>query len=456
MKNTTYLLQQFFDLELIKFGNFTLKSGVKSPFYVDLRAISSKPMLLKNIANALLEKTNTANYNLICGVPYAALPLATIMSVASNIPLIIKRKQSKGYGTNKLIEGIYSKGDTVLVVEDVVTSGKSLLETIPQLEAEGLLVKDIVIVVDRQQGGRQLLEKAGYRVHVLFSIEEVVKAFYEENRIDASTKKTVLDYVSTYNKILPVQKRKTFVAKLKLVKHPISIQLLHIALEKKSNLICAADVDNSKDLLALADQIGQHIVALKMHLDILTDFDDNTKEKLQFLAKKHNFLLFEDRKYADIGNTASLQFSKGNHQISNWVSMVTAHVIAGEGSVVALKNTAPNVGIIPIVQMSSKGSLTDTNYANKAMQIVNNHKDAIIGIVAQDQVISDDLLKFTPGINFNAAQDDKGQSYNNPKIALHDYKTDFIIVGRGIYQADSPKQAAKKYQITAWEIVSNN
>jgi uridine monophosphate synthetase len=96
------------------------------------------------------------NFDLICGVPYAALPMATAMSLESYIPLIIKRKEAKSYGTKKLIEGIYQKGQNCLLVEDVITSGKSLLETIPEIEQEDLKVSDIVVVLDREQGGKQL------------------------------------------------------------------------------------------------------------------------------------------------------------------------------------------------------------------------------------------------------------------------------------------------------------
>jgi uridine monophosphate synthetase len=123
------------------------------------------------------------NFDLICGVPYAALPMATAMSLESYIPLIIKRKEAKSYGTKKLIEGIYQKGQNCLLVEDVITSGKSLLETIPEIEQEDLKVSDIVVVLDREQGGKQLLESKGYRVHTLFNISEVCDILQETGEL---------------------------------------------------------------------------------------------------------------------------------------------------------------------------------------------------------------------------------------------------------------------------------
>jgi len=450
MSTRNSILAKIFELEIIKFGDFTLKSGIRSPFYVDLRTIASSPILLQELAQELLTLCPSKNYSLICGVPYAALPLATVMSIEENIPLIIKRKESKGYGTNKLIEGIFRKGQKALIVEDVVTSGKSLLETIPELEKEGLIVEDIVIVIDRQQGGKQLLEQAGYRVHVLFSIEDIIDAFQQKRLIDQTTKDNVLQFLAKNATTPPIPKRKSLAEKRDLVTHPMAQKLIDIALEKKTNLICSADVTTKEDLLSLTEKVAPYIAALKIHADIVVDFDDDLVRKLQTLAQAHNFLLFEDRKFADIGNTAVLQMTQGVHHISSWASMVTAHVTAGEGSIVALKNAAPNIAIIPIIQMSTKDTLTDNHYCKKAMQVVQKHQDAVIGVVAQSHPAPDEFLKFTPGINLEIKGDTKGQSYNSPEIAFEKYKTDFIIVGRGIYQADNPADAAARYRDVAW------
>lgn len=154
MKNKREFFLEIYPLEVIKFGRFTLKSGIESPFYVDLRPLASEPRILKNLSSHLLKLLKLENIDVICGVPYAALPMATAMSLESDIPLIIKRKEAKSYGTKKLIEGIYKKGQNCLLVEDVITSGKSLLETITEVENEGLKVTDIVVVLDREQGGK--------------------------------------------------------------------------------------------------------------------------------------------------------------------------------------------------------------------------------------------------------------------------------------------------------------
>ena len=444
-KNKFFL--ESYKLEIIKFGKFTLKSGIESPFYVDLRPLASDPKILKKLAEYLLEILPKDNkLDLICGVPYAALPMATVMSLLSEIPLIMKRKEAKGYGTKKLIEGIYKQGQSCLLVEDVITSGKSLLETIAEVEKEGLKVSDIVVVLDRQQGGKELLEQKGYRVHTLFTITEVVKILHEAGEIDDEQVAKIHDFLAGKQVKFEEEKRLSYEQKLQITKHPTAQKLLQTAINKKSNLIVSADVMTTSELLNLAEKVGPQIVALKTHIDIIKDFDhDKTILPLVDLARKHNFLLMEDRKFADIGSTQELQFSKGIYQISKWADMVTSHLIAGKKSLECFKN----VGVIAILGMSCEGTLTDAHYQEEGLKIVENQPN-IMGCVAQRK-ISKEMLLFTPGISLEQAGDDKGQQYNMPDYVFLNLHTDFIIVGRGVYQAEDAEKASKSYRKIGWE-----
>jgi uridine monophosphate synthetase len=136
MQNRT-LIHKLYEIGAVKFGSFTLKSGLQSPIYIDLRLTVSYPRLLVAISEALLSQVRGAPFDLICGVPYTALPFATAISIQHNIPMILRRKEKKEYGTGKMLEGVFSKGQKCLVVEDVITSGQSLFETIAALEQEG-------------------------------------------------------------------------------------------------------------------------------------------------------------------------------------------------------------------------------------------------------------------------------------------------------------------------------
>lgn len=434
-----------YKLGIIKFGRFTLKSGIESPFYVDLRPLASDPKILKHLANYMLEMLPLDNFDLICGVPYAALPMATAMSLESYLPLIIKRKEAKQYGTKKLIEGIYEKGQNCLLVEDVITSGKSLLETIPEIENEGISVSDIVVVLDREQGGKQLLESKGYRVHTLFTISEVCQMLQEDNKLTDDEVTRIKDFLAGNVVKFEEKKRLSYEQKLENCEHSVAKKLLEIAIEKKTNLIASADVITTQELLDFAEKVGPHIVALKTHIDIITDFDaDKTILPLKDIAEKHNFLLMEDRKFADIGNTQQLQFSYGMYKISNWADFVTSQVIGGYASL----DCFLNVGVVAIIGMSSQGTLTDKAYRDEATKIALSHPN-VIGGVSQNE-LPEDLLLFTPGVNLSDTGDGKGQQYNTPEHVFKNLHTDFMIVGRGIYKADDAEHAALQYKISGW------
>ncbi|MDQ0783118.1 orotidine-5'-phosphate decarboxylase [Chryseobacterium sp. W4I1] len=451
MESKKEFFLECYKLGIIKFGRFTLKSGIESPFYVDLRPLASDPKILKNLANYLLEMLPLDNFDLICGVPYAALPMATAMSLESYIPLIIKRKEAKNYGTKKLIEGIYQKGQNCLLVEDVITSGKSLVETIAEVEQEDLKVADIVVVLDREQGGKQLLENKGYRVHTLFNISEVCTILQETGELSDEEVKRIQDFLQGNHIQFEEKIRSSYEQKLQHAQHSVSKKLLETALKKKSNLIASADVTTTKELLDLAEKVGPHVIALKTHIDIISDFEyEKTITPLKALAEKHQFLLMEDRKFADIGNTQELQFTSGVFKITDWADFVTSQVIGGFESLDCFKN----VGVVAIVGMSSKGALTTASYREEALKVALSHPN-VIGGVSQNQ-IPEDLLLFTPGVNLADSGDGKGQQYNTPEHVFKMLHTDFIIVGRGIYKSEDPETAAITYKNEGWNAYVNS
>ena len=142
----------------IKFGNFTLKSGLSSPIYIDLRRIISFPKLLAQIGEAYLPLLRNLTFDRLAGLPYAAIPIATAVSLQGDYPMIYPRKEVKTYGTKAEIEGEFHAGETALVIDDLATTGGSKFEAIEKLTAVGLVVKDIVVLVDRQSGAKESLE----------------------------------------------------------------------------------------------------------------------------------------------------------------------------------------------------------------------------------------------------------------------------------------------------------
>lgn len=186
---------ELFSIGAVKFGSFKLKSGIMSPIYLDLRLIVSYPELLKKIATLFWEEVHDCKFDLVCGVPYTALPIATALSLARGIPMVMRRKEAKDYGTKKLIEGVFQPGQTCLVLEDLVTSGASVLETTAPLEESGLKVKDVVVLLDREQGGKPNLEKKGYHLHALLTMTDLLNILLEEKKITQATFNDVRTFI---------------------------------------------------------------------------------------------------------------------------------------------------------------------------------------------------------------------------------------------------------------------
>lgn len=177
------LILKLHEIGAVKFGQFTLKSGILSPIYIDLRLVVSFPQLLGEIAKKMWKKAEVLAFDCVCGVPYTALPIATALSLSYGIPMVMRRKEAKEYGTKKIIEGVFAAGQSCLVIEDLVTSGMSVFETIEPLENEGLVVSDIIVLLDRQQGGKKRIEEKGYRLHSVLKMEELLTVLEKEERI---------------------------------------------------------------------------------------------------------------------------------------------------------------------------------------------------------------------------------------------------------------------------------
>ncbi len=157
----------------VKFGDFTLSSGRKSKYYVDKYVFETNPVCLEAIGERIAELIPAGTARL-AGIEIGSIPLAAIASVKSGMPFVIVRKEKKGYGTDRLIEGVHGEGEKVLVIEDVVTTAGGALGAVRTLRAAGLVVDSIVCVVDREEGGRENLEREGVRVISLVRASELL------------------------------------------------------------------------------------------------------------------------------------------------------------------------------------------------------------------------------------------------------------------------------------------
>lgn len=468
--NKKQLAIELFSSGCVRFEYVTLKTGKISPIYIDLRVLISYPLVFKKISELFAGLIDDANldYDLICGVPYTAIPFATYLSILTNKPMLMKRKEAKNYGTKQMIEGRFTKDQRAIIIEDIVSSGSSVLETVISLKESGLIVKDVFVVLDRDQGGYENLKEFGIRVHSLIKIDELFKVLVEEKLLEVAksnevlnwinnTKVNILDSVIDAYKALEARSEQekskpkvlTYEERAELTDNKISKHLFRLMSKKSSNLCVAIDENKADRILEIADQVGENVVMIKLHCDVIDDFNQEFVDKLKVLAKKHEFLIFEDRKFADIGNTVKDQFTHGLYKISEWADLVNCHVISGGGIIDSLKESAnlERTGCLIVAELSSKGNLITSSYTNVAVKFAENHSDFVMGFISQSRVSSNPkFLHLTPGVNLKDSNDKFDQNYTSPSKAIQVKGADIIIVGRGISKSNDPKNESKIYK----------
>lgn len=189
------LITALADLGAVKFGSFTLASGLQSPIYIDLRLLVSQPKLLAQAAAAYAALLAALPCERIAGVPYAALPIGTAVALAADKPLIYPRKEAKAYGLGKDIEGAWHPGERVVVIEDLITKGGSTLQTVERLRAVGLQVEHVIVLIDREQGGVANLADAGVTAHAVFTVSEVLETLVQTGKLDEAKRQEVLHFM---------------------------------------------------------------------------------------------------------------------------------------------------------------------------------------------------------------------------------------------------------------------
>ncbi|XP_055333394.1 uncharacterized protein LOC129584965 isoform X2 [Paramacrobiotus metropolitanus] len=466
------VILMFHRVNVIKFGSFTLKSGVQSPIYIDLREIISYPRLLRTAARLIskaIYETDAVVHEVLCGVPYAALPIATLIACDKDIPMVMRRKEVKDHGTKKIVEGKVERGAPCLLVDDVCTSGQSILETAEDLRAAGLIVEDAVVLLDRESGGAEYLQQNGIKLHYALNITqlcstlvaageipipvyEAVKSFLAVSRKKPEVTNGTSGVVSSPKPATSSWLQMTFTERAKQTKNPVARHLFEIMENKHTTLAVAVDVTTTAGILQLAEALGPHICLLKLHADIIQDFKADFITELVKISQAHKFLLMEDRKFADIGFTVSHQMSGGVHSIANWADLVTVHALPGPGIVSGLKEGIKRqgnreIGFVFIAEMSSSGALTDGDYAKRTVKICDQHNENVVGLVCQTNCTDNPaFIRMTPGVHMGAAGDGLGQNYSSPQEVMGKC-ADVIIVGRGITESSDPAAVALEYKL---------
>lgn len=377
MKNNTIkdgLVKELISGNCIKIGNWKLKNGDVSKYYFNMKNIISNPSLLKRIGDELYKKLN--NFDVICGIPHGGMPIACYISTTYNKPMIFIRDSKKTYGTANLIEGEYKPTDKCVIIDDVLTTGGSILESVFQLQ-DKINIVDIGVIMNRQQ----------------HTLKTPVKSVFSKNDI-------------------------------------VRYRLKQISREKKSKLCFSADIEDPEKLLTILDNIGKYIVICKIHYDIIDteklSTDLNFQEELIKLSIKHDFLIMEDRKFIDISSIVSKQYSKFN----NWIDLVTVH---GSVSSEVIRQLS---GALIVANMSNNTYDLTPN----AITLAEDNPDNVIGFITQTRIDHNNLVCMTPGIALQTGSNND-QKYRSVK----NIDTDFIIVGRAIYNSENIDESVQKF-----------
>lgn len=407
-KNLDEVRNSIVEAGLVKYASldetFTFKSGQKSNIYFDMRAAISYPFLLEDIAFFIYKQLISPlilegdDETCIAGVPMGGIAYSVALSRLMSLPAILVREEVKKYGLQKRIEGTPRK--YVILIEDVSTTGQSTLDIINILEQEGHRILMVLCVIDR--GGVANIREKGYKtVRSLFTAEDFMP-------------------------------------------HPLTLKMMEISKRKNSKLVIALDTDNPNESLEIIEKTHHVTVAYKIHIDAYI-FCDSSISKMDFIyclndyKEKYNFLVIEDRKFADIPSISVRQLM--NTYINHVADIVTVHGITGPDIVKELGDRIP---ILLIHQLSTRDNLITEQYSEKIIEYAKQSKN-VVGFISQSKVKDNrgntvsPYITFSPGINLDAPSDGKGQVWSNHK------DTDFFIVGRGIILADNIKGAAERY-----------
>lgn len=359
----------------------------------------------------------------------------------------------------------------------------------------------MVVLIDRQQGGeahlaskvgltttaaplRSLLAHSlasltscvppptqGLRLHAALPITRMLDTLVAHGKVTEAVAADVRAFLAANQTSVPAAAslvtgqpaqvkaapRLTYGARAKLAGNAAGKRLLECMERKRTNLCVAADVTTCDGVLRLAAAIGPHICCLKTHADMLSDFTPAFGPALAALAAEHDFLVFEDRKFADIGNTVVTQYGGGVHAIADWSDLTNAHCVPGPGIIDGLAQVGlpKGRGLLLLAEMSSKGTLAGGAYTQAALDMATSRPDFVCGFISIRPASwpvapPPGLVHMTPGVQLASGGDALGQQYLTPDSVVCAQGSDVIIVGRGILAAPDQGAAAEEYKRAGW------
>lgn len=427
------ILSKFYNLDIIKYGNFKLKSGVASTVYIDFRKLVSYTQLysyLETLTDLIFPELFTDTNIKLMPIPIGGIPFGSYLSYSKKIPYVIVRDKIKNHGTGKILEGnIDIINDKFIIIEDVITSGKSILETLETISRNDysfLNYKAIFCICNRNN-----IEKINdlpiYSLFTLSEIEEFInKLILSRNGID-------------YKPIF-------FNSKL-------ANELYLLALKKKSNIILSCDSNNIFTILNTIRYTGHLIVGVKLHLDNVNIKINHTSffyDELTRLKKEFEFIVIEDAKFADI-EVITVEKINSITTKYNFIDAITIHSVSGLS---ILESSKINKELIIVCEMSSSNNLLNNKYIDNTLNMIRNSKNIPMGLVCQNKIpnkiIPFEYLTMSPGINIDNKTDDNNQNYTFPDNNINKRGL-FWIVGRAITNNEYIEESCEKYKNIGWK-----
>lgn len=486
------LFSKLIHLDIVKHGLFTLKNGSHSTIYMDLRQLVNYPQFFKYISKLLflqyphLLETLTRNAKLI-PVPLGGLPFGFHLAAEHNIPLLMIRDKVKDHGMKRMIEGVIEADDEYYIIEDVITSGKSINEALDLISpvlanrhsttntnntdntntntnvntnTNKPKYSGIICICNR--GGMETM-RDGIPIYSIFNLSELedyIKYTPTTSPISTPISTPVSTPISLHtNKsqflnptpiapIVPLGGINYFHKTT-----PFANELYSLALRKRSNLIISCDFMTNREIIDLLKIIGNFVIAVKLHIDML----ESTSyvafiEELLHLKSTMNFLVIEDAKFADID---AIMMEKINHSMMDIKTLADAVTIHGISGLSILEGEKLVISGIVVAEMSSANNMISSNYSSSIVDFIRkdrkNNELNLGGLVCQSIIPKTiepfEMLTMSPGININVLKDDQNQQYSIPNLRSNRLGL-FWIVGRGITNYKKQQQSEKIIEIT--------
>ena len=435
------LIINLFDAGCIEFGKFTLKSRIVSPIYIDFKAVVSYPELVSTIVSLFNERLKTLNlsFKRICGVPYGGIVFTSLLSQSTGKPMLIVRKESKKYGMKRLIEGTFNEGETVVLVEDIISTGKSILEFGDKLIRQRLKIRDILVICDRRLHHFNSLNDLN--IHSLFTIHDLLNVLYLNKKINRETFLEVYKFIIDSS---PVKSLRNLDFIRDNFDTPMKLKISNYIISKSSNLCFSYFETDFFKLIDLAGKVGNSISVLVYNSSIITDFNSERAGLLKKLANEKKFALFDHLLLSNVKSIVEKQLVKTGF-IADIVSVSQNYQEAHLAVKSMNKKNKINTGIVYYLPES----LTD-NETLESYNRGNDYTDNLIGFHSTKRSIlmSNDLAFYFT--DFRDTTDIKA-----PILLRHRNLCDLFIINHKSFEFNtSPSKWMENMRKICWNILN--